>query len=262
MEELVMNKPRKMSSNPLLFTLIELLVVIAIIAILASMLLPALAKARDRARALQCGNNLRQINMAIVFYENDQEQDYFMPYLHKTASDATTGNQNWGLRMYFAGYLDGFKRATVHDNSAPQYYLEPFRCPSNTDSVRTSGGKTFPGPRLDVVATYMYGLNIRLHCAAFPGSTMRLKSRLRHPALTSRLADNGYYQYYVYANTQANMLLQVFPHPGMTANVIFVDGHLGQAKGTDPNITDLVLSRPNPFYANTAAAYISYSWTY
>ena len=258
-----MNKPGKMSSNPLLFTLIELLVVIAIIAILASMLLPALAKARDRARALQCGNNLRQINMAIVFYENDQEQDYFMPFRHKPTSDATTGTQSWGLRMYFAGYLDGFKRATVHDNSAPQYYLEPFRCPSNTYLYTNSSGTTFPGPRLDVTGSYMYGLNVALHREAFPGSPpMRLKSRLRHPALTSRLADNGESQYYIYANTQLTMLLQLFPHPGYTANVIFVDGHLGQARGTDPNITNLPLSRPNPFYANFSTAYISYSWTY
>jgi len=95
-------------SLPRGFTLIELLVVIAIIAILASLLLPALARAKEKANGIKCISNLHQMALSYTLYANDNKDDVVTLYLFQTAPPGAffPGDVTWWpdlLRPYLSG---------------------------------------------------------------------------------------------------------------------------------------------------------------
>ena len=111
------------------FTLIELLVVIAIIAILASMLLPALGNARDKARTMTCMGNLKQLVFAEIQYTVDGD-DYLAPtFIAQSASsrycwcwDESSTTNSFPLLPYFGSKLQFVKTATCASDTEIQNY--------------------------------------------------------------------------------------------------------------------------------------------
>src|SRR5438034_10916922 len=96
--------PTRKSAHRSAFTLVELLVVVAIIGVLVALLLPAVQAAREAARRMSCGNNLRQIGLALQNFESTFK--YFPSSLRPTPPDPNGLFNGWSVHGQILPYLE------------------------------------------------------------------------------------------------------------------------------------------------------------
>ena len=185
------------------FTLIELLVVIAIIAILAAILFPVFAKAREKARQSSCASNLKQFGIGTMAYIQDYDELYY-------------GNNNSPVTF---GLPDGV--STANPNMLWVYQIYPYIKNAQMYNCPSSGVKW---PTNIYSSSLSYGFNdTYLNRVAL--------ASLQCPSETLSIVDCGYYLADWDTNAADNHKYPNIVHND-GANLVFCDGHVKWAKGS------------------------------